>query len=170
MPVIFTAHPDLDAALIENWGIEPITVEFHTAINATPVDGEMPESIKSRFPFLKRAASEVAVQTLCVPCTSVDEVRMNSFDSRPKLHQNHLPFRMAFFTSSPTKRSSLVDDHPRRFREQALAGPGHAGHAAAKKRRRCGGTEDEPTSKKLMQARSQNLLVVRPFENSSLTL
>ena len=108
VPVIFTAHPDLDAALIENWGIEPITVEFHTAINATPVDGELPESIKSRFPFLKRAASEVAVQTLCVPCTSVDEVRMNSFDSR----------------SEATPRSSALQDGVLYFRapqsDQAL--------------------------------------------------
>lgn len=82
VPVIYTGHPDLDEALAENWGLKPVTVEFHTSARATPLDGEAPESIKSKFPFLKRAASEVAVQTLCVPCTSVDEVRTNSFDSR----------------------------------------------------------------------------------------
>lgn len=82
VPVIYTGHPDLDEALAENWGLKPITVEFHISARATPLDGEVPESIKSKFPFLKRAASEVAVQTLCVPCTSVDEVRTNSFDSR----------------------------------------------------------------------------------------
>jgi superfamily II DNA or RNA helicase len=82
VPVLYTGHPDLDEALIENWGIKPVSVEFHTAARATPIEGEAPESIKSRFPFLKRAASEVAVQTLCVPCASVDEVRTNSFDSR----------------------------------------------------------------------------------------
>lgn len=82
VPVIYTGHPDLDGALAENWGLKPVTVEFHISARATPLDGEVPESIKSKFPFLKRAASEVAVQTLCVPCTSVDEVRTNSFDSR----------------------------------------------------------------------------------------
>ncbi|WP_267278097.1 DEAD/DEAH box helicase [Arthrobacter sp. CDRTa11] len=81
-PVIYTGHPDLDEALAQNWGLKPVTVEFHTSARATPVEGETPESVKSKFPFLKRAASEVAVQTLCVPCTSVDEVRTNSFDSR----------------------------------------------------------------------------------------
>lgn len=82
VPVIYTGHPDLDEALAENWGLKPVTVEFHISARATPLDGEAPESIKSKFPFLKRAASEVSVQTLCVPCTSVDEVRTNSFDSR----------------------------------------------------------------------------------------
>ncbi|MCO4250614.1 DEAD/DEAH box helicase [Pseudarthrobacter raffinosi] len=82
VPVIYTGHPDLDEALAENWGLKPVTVEFHTSARATPIDGAAPESIKLKFPFLKRTASEVAVQTLCVPCTSVDEVRTNSFDSR----------------------------------------------------------------------------------------
>ncbi|CAH0165770.1 Putative DNA repair helicase RadD [Arthrobacter sp. Bi26] len=82
VPVIYTGHPDLDEALTENWGLKPVTVEFFTSARAVPVEGEAPESIKSRFPFLKRAASEVTVQILCVPCASVDEVRTNSFDSR----------------------------------------------------------------------------------------
>ncbi|MGP4033851.1 DEAD/DEAH box helicase [Pseudarthrobacter sp. 1C304] len=82
VPVVYTGHPDLDDALVENWGIRRITVEFHTSVRATPVEGEVPETIKSRFPYLKRAASEVAVQSLCVPCVSVDEVQTNSFDSR----------------------------------------------------------------------------------------
>jgi hypothetical protein len=82
VPVLYTGNLDLDAALTENWGIKPIFVEFHISARATPIDGGKPESIKTRFPYLKRAASEVAVQTLCVPCSSVDEVRTNSFDSR----------------------------------------------------------------------------------------
>ncbi|MEW1950948.1 DEAD/DEAH box helicase [Pseudarthrobacter sp902506025] len=81
-PVLYTGHPDLDEALAENWGVEPVTVEFFTSARAIPVEGEEPESIKSRFPYLKRAASEVAVQTLCVPCVSVEEVQTNSYDSR----------------------------------------------------------------------------------------
>lgn len=108
VPVLFTGHPDLDTGLIENWGIQPITVEFHTAISATPIEGAVPESIKSRFAFLKRAASEVAVQTLCLPCTSVEEVRTNSFDSR----------------SEVTPRASALEDGVLYFRapqgEQAL--------------------------------------------------
>lgn len=82
VPVLYTGHPDLDEALAENWGVEPVTVEFFTSAGAIPVEGEEPESIKSRFPYLKRAASEVAVQTLCVPCVSVEEVQTNSYDSR----------------------------------------------------------------------------------------
>jgi hypothetical protein len=82
VPALYTGHPDLDEALIENWGVEPVTVEFFTSARAIPVEGEEPESIKSRFPFLKRAASEVAVQTLCVPCVSVEEIQTNSYDSR----------------------------------------------------------------------------------------
>lgn len=81
VPVLYTGHPDLDEALTENWGIKPVTVEFFTSARAIPVEGEDPESIKSRFPYLKRAASEVAVQTLCVPCVSVEEVQTNSYDS-----------------------------------------------------------------------------------------
>lgn len=82
VPVLYTGHPDVDEALVENWGVEPVTVEFFTSARAIPVEGEVPESIKSRFPYLKRAASEVAVQTLCVPCVSVEEVQTNSYDSR----------------------------------------------------------------------------------------
>ncbi|MGM9472467.1 sacsin N-terminal ATP-binding-like domain-containing protein [Pseudarthrobacter sp. YS3] len=82
VPVIYTGHPDLDEALTENWGLKPVAVEFYTSARAAPIEGEAPESVKSRFPFLKRAAGEVAVQTLCVPCSSVDEVRTNSFDAR----------------------------------------------------------------------------------------
>lgn len=82
VPVLYTGHPDLDAALSENWGLNAVAVEFHMAVSATPFEGEEPESIKSRFPFIKRAASEVIIQTLCVPCTAVEEVRTNSFDSR----------------------------------------------------------------------------------------
>jgi superfamily II DNA or RNA helicase len=82
VPVIYTGHPDLDAALTENWGLKPTTVEFYTSVRAAPIEGEPQESIRTRFPFLKRAASEVAVQTLCVPCSSVDVLRTNSFDSR----------------------------------------------------------------------------------------
>jgi superfamily II DNA or RNA helicase len=81
VPVLYTGHPDLDEALTENWGIKAVTVEFFTSARAIPVEGEEPESIKSRFPYLKRAASEVAVQTLCVPCVSVEELRTNSYDS-----------------------------------------------------------------------------------------
>lgn len=82
VPVIYTGHPDLDTALVENWGLKPVSVDFYTSVRATPVEGEAPESVKTRFPFLKRAANEVGVQTLCVPCSSVDVVRTNSFDSR----------------------------------------------------------------------------------------
>jgi superfamily II DNA or RNA helicase len=82
VPVLYTGHPDLDEALTENWGFELVAVEFFTSPRAIPVEGEEPKSIKSRFPYLKRAASEVAVQTLCVACVSVEEVQTNSYDSR----------------------------------------------------------------------------------------
>ncbi|WP_162943769.1 DEAD/DEAH box helicase [Arthrobacter celericrescens] len=82
VPALYTGHQDLDEALIESWGIKPVGVEFFTSVRAIPVEGEDPESIKSRFPYLKRAASEVAVQTLCVPCVSVEEIQTNSFDAR----------------------------------------------------------------------------------------
>ncbi|MGO4245662.1 DEAD/DEAH box helicase [Paenarthrobacter sp. RAF54_2] len=82
VPVVYTGHSNLDSALVDNWGLKPTSIEFHISARATPIEGEEPETIRSRFPFLKRAASEVAVQTLCVPCISVDEVRTNSFDSR----------------------------------------------------------------------------------------
>ncbi|MFE4230360.1 DEAD/DEAH box helicase [Arthrobacter sp. NPDC056886] len=82
VPALYTGHPDLDLALAEKWGLEPKPVEFHVSAAPVPIDGESPQSIKTLYPFLKRAAGEVAVQTLCVPCVSVDEVRTNSFDSR----------------------------------------------------------------------------------------
>lgn len=82
VPVIYTGHADLDLALTGSWGLESKRVEFHIAARPVPVDGEDPQSIKSLYPYLKRAAGEVGVQTLCVPCVSVDEVRTNSFDSQ----------------------------------------------------------------------------------------
>lgn len=80
--VLYSGHPDLDEALTRAWGIEPVSVEFHTTARAVALEGETPKTIKSLFPYLKRAAGEVAVQTVCVACTSVDAVRTNSFDSR----------------------------------------------------------------------------------------
>ncbi|MHA7181617.1 DEAD/DEAH box helicase [Arthrobacter sp. MDB2-24] len=80
--VLYTGRAYLDDALTQKWGIKPVSVEFHTSARAIPLEGGEPETIKSRFPYLKRAAGEVAVQTLCAPCSSVDEVRTNSFDSR----------------------------------------------------------------------------------------
>ena len=82
VPVYLHGHADLDLALTGSWGIESKRVEFHIAARPVPVDGEDPQSIKSLYPYLKRAAGEVGVQTLCVPCVSVDEVRTNSFDSQ----------------------------------------------------------------------------------------
>ncbi|MFJ5960479.1 DEAD/DEAH box helicase [Pseudarthrobacter oxydans] len=80
-PALYTGHPELDEALEENWGIKRIAIEFFKSADAVPVEGEEPTSIKSLFPYLKRVAGEVAVQTLCVPCMSVNEVRTNSYDS-----------------------------------------------------------------------------------------
>ncbi len=82
IPVIYTGHPDLDAALNENWGMEPVAVQFYTSVRTTPLEEEAPTAIKSRFPFLKRVASEVKAQTLLVPCASVEELCTNSFDSK----------------------------------------------------------------------------------------
>ncbi|WP_458779323.1 DEAD/DEAH box helicase [Arthrobacter sp. D3-16] len=80
-PALYTGHPELDEALEENWGIKRIAIEFLKSADAVPVEGEEPKSIKSLFPYLKRVASEVTVQTLCVPCMSVNEVQTNSYDS-----------------------------------------------------------------------------------------
>jgi len=80
-PALYTGHPELDEALEENWGIKRIAIEFFKSADAVPVEGEEPTSIKSLFPYLKRVAGEVAVQTLCVPCMSVNEVQTNSYDS-----------------------------------------------------------------------------------------
>lgn len=85
VPVLFTGHDDLNAALSENWGLEWRSVEFHNTIEFKPVNGEIPETIKTKYPFLRRVASEVKVQTLCVPCSSIDEVRTNSFDQNSEV-------------------------------------------------------------------------------------
>ena len=81
-PTLFTGNEELDGALKDKWAVEATSVEFHTAVDVTPLDNEDAQSIKALYPFLKRAAGEVAVQTVCVPCTAVSEVRTNSYDSR----------------------------------------------------------------------------------------
>lgn len=81
VPVLFTGHADLDTALTENWKLDTQSIEFHTAINPTPAAEQQPLIIKEIYPFLRRAAGEVKVQTLCVPCSSLEEVQTNSYDS-----------------------------------------------------------------------------------------
>ncbi|MHA7209663.1 DEAD/DEAH box helicase [Arthrobacter sp. MDT1-65] len=80
--VLHTGRADLDEALTQGWGLERVVVDFHTSFRHEPLDTETPTTIAARFPFLRRAAGEVAVQTLCIPCTSVEGVRTNSYDSR----------------------------------------------------------------------------------------
>ena len=80
--VLYTGNADLDAALTDAWGIPTQNVLFQTEVEFVPQDGEEPAPIAKLFPFLKRAAGEVAVHTQCVPCSSLEEVRTNDFDTR----------------------------------------------------------------------------------------
>ncbi|MGW6173695.1 DEAD/DEAH box helicase family protein [Arthrobacter sp. NPDC055138] len=110
VPTLYTDHADLNAALSENWGLEARSVEFHTVVRPTPTSDLEPVSIKDLYPYLRRAASEIKVQTLCVPCTLIEEVRLNSYH----------PDR----TEATSVASYLGDDGPLYYRapqgEQAL--------------------------------------------------
>lgn len=82
VPAIYSGHEDLDAALVESWKLEARSIEFYSTISPTPADDQEPAAIRDIYPYLRRAASEIKVQTICVACSSLEEIRTNSFDSR----------------------------------------------------------------------------------------
>ncbi len=110
VPVLYTGQPDLDEALTRNWGLERVVIDFHTSARFDPVEAEPPTSISSRFPHLGRAAGEVAVQTLCVPCTSVEEVRTNSYDSQVEVTPKafHLQNKTLYYRAPQSDQALLA--------------------------------------------------------------
>ena len=81
--VLYTGEPELDSSLIDQWGIPMQKVDFFTEVEFSAAESDAEDlTIAQHYPFLKRAASEVSVSTRCVPCSSVSEVRTNTFDSR----------------------------------------------------------------------------------------
>ncbi|MCG2620856.1 hypothetical protein LVY72_02885 [Arthrobacter sp. I2-34] len=78
---IYTRHAELNSALTERWGLEPLSVTLKTELRSVESQDPSSQLAVELFPYVDRV-SKIKRSTLCVPCTSIQRIQSNNVDDQ----------------------------------------------------------------------------------------
>ncbi|GGJ49960.1 sacsin N-terminal ATP-binding-like domain-containing protein [Glutamicibacter ardleyensis] len=108
--VIYVEDYELKEALIRNWKVQEVRIEFFSVFEYEKDDDGEVETIAALFPVLHRIEPKIRRSFKCVPCTTLKTVRSNSYSDDMDVEE-HETFREGsnfYFSNALSTRRLLT--------------------------------------------------------------